>query len=414
VTTPLPITETLEPADQAELAAAVQSCYAEDRGVYTVGGGTSLGFGRPATKAGIAISLSKLNRVVDYPARDMTITVDAGMSMKALSDELAKERQRLPIDVPQSDQATVGGVIATNFNGPRRYGMGTVRDYVIGISAIDGRGISFKGGGRVVKNVAGYDFCKLLTGSMGTIGVIHQVTLKLKPLPERLAIMICSPRDFAQADSILAALVHSQTTPVSIALLANSTSASIAGLKDLAAGAAASNLFLVVAMEGTDVEVRWMIERLGREWWDQSVAAHHTLFDADARTVMQELIEFPAAGESPMVLKASVPPSAVTRFMQAARDLDPKCLQQAYAGNGIIFVRLSQAPPGGMTKGLIGRLQSAASAGQGTLVVLSSTLGEATHQSVWGTLSSPQWLLNAVKREFDPRNILNPGRFVYA
>jgi hypothetical protein len=153
---------------------------------------------------------------------------------------------------------------------------------------------------------------------------------------------------------------------------------------------------------------------LGREWWDQRVSAHHTLFDSDAQKIMQELIDFPTTGDSPMLLKASVAPSAVTSFMQAARDLDPQCVQQAYAGNGIVFVRLSQAPVGGMTKGLIGKLQSAASAGQGTLVVLSSTLSEATHQAIWGTLSSPQWLLNAVKREFDPKNILNPGRFVYA
>ena len=176
----LPITETIEPADPLELAATVQSCYDDDVAVYAIGGGTSLALGLPATKPGKGVALSKLNRVVDYPARDMTITVEAGITMKSLADQLATERQRLPIDVPNSQQATIGGVIATNFNGPRRYGQGTIRDYVIGISAVDGRGITFKGGGRVVKNVAGYDFCKLLTGSLGTLGVIHQVTLKLK------------------------------------------------------------------------------------------------------------------------------------------------------------------------------------------------------------------------------------------
>src|SRR5690606_32325083 len=119
-----------------------------------------------------------LNRVIDYPARDMTITVEAGITWEQLEAELAKEGQWLPVDVARAEAATVGGAIACNTSGPRRFGYGTLRDYVIGIHAVDGQGMQFKGGGRVVKNVAGYDFCKLLTGSFGTLAVITQVTLK--------------------------------------------------------------------------------------------------------------------------------------------------------------------------------------------------------------------------------------------
>ena len=104
--------------------------------------------------------------------------------MGFLKQTLASEGLMLPLDVPQQEAATLGGVIATNTNGPRRFGLGTVRDYVIGIEAVNGKGQLFHGGGRVVKNVAGYDFCKLLTGSMGTLGVITQATVKLKPIPE--------------------------------------------------------------------------------------------------------------------------------------------------------------------------------------------------------------------------------------
>ena len=100
----------------------------------------------------------------------------------------------------RQSEATIGGVIATNWNGPRRYGQGTVRDYVIGIHAVDGRGMPFKGGGRVVKNVAGYDFCKLLTGSLGTLGVITQVTLKLKPIPSSRCSSACVLPDLDAAD----------------------------------------------------------------------------------------------------------------------------------------------------------------------------------------------------------------------
>ncbi|HEY2147298.1 MAG TPA: FAD-binding oxidoreductase, partial [Pirellulales bacterium] len=149
------MTETITPADQAELAAAVRAAFEAGTPVYPVGGGTSLNYGLPRARPGIELSLAKLNRVIDYPARDMTITVEAGITIAALAATLAAERQRLPIDAPNADRATLGGVIATNWSGPLRYGHGTIRDYVIGISAVDGRGVPFKGGGRVVKNVAG-------------------------------------------------------------------------------------------------------------------------------------------------------------------------------------------------------------------------------------------------------------------
>jgi glycolate oxidase FAD binding subunit len=209
--TAVPLSKQLRvPADQEEVAAVVAECYEQRFPLYPIGGGTSLDFGLPAKGEGVGLSLAKLNRVLDYPARDMTITVEAGITMQALANVLAAERQRLPVDVPQADKATIGGVIATNWNGPRRYGEGTIRDYVIGISAVDGRGQPFKGGGRVVKNVAGYDFCKLLTGSLGTLGVITQVTLRLKPIPEQTALVACVLPSTQAAESALAALVKSR------------------------------------------------------------------------------------------------------------------------------------------------------------------------------------------------------------
>ncbi|OYV80387.1 MAG: hypothetical protein B7Z73_19035, partial [Planctomycetia bacterium 21-64-5] len=177
----LPLTATVEPATQSELVEQVRAAFGSDTPLYPIGGGTSLGYGVPPKQKGLGVRLTGLNRIVDYPARDMTITVEAGITMSVLAAELAREGQRLPVDAAQSDRATLGGLIATNFSGPRRYGYGTLRDYVIGISAVDGRGTPFKAGGRVVKNVAGYDLCKLLTGSLGTLAVISQVTLKVRP-----------------------------------------------------------------------------------------------------------------------------------------------------------------------------------------------------------------------------------------
>ncbi len=219
-THPLPLSETFVPATQAELAECVARGFASSTPMYPLGGGTSLSTGLVSRRNGWGISPSQLTRVVDYPARDMTITVEAGITIAELAKVLAEQGQRLPIDVPRIAEATLGGVIATATSGPRRYGHGTIRDFVIGIHAVDGRGVPFKGGGRVVKNVAGYDFCKLLTGSHGALGVITQATLKLRPLAIATAMVVCDIDTWERAETLLAALVQSQTTPTAIELLA--------------------------------------------------------------------------------------------------------------------------------------------------------------------------------------------------
>ena len=407
----LTISKTLSPADQAELTACVRDAFATDSPLYPVGGGTSLNFGLPAKSPGQALSLGNLSRVIDYPARDMTVTVEAGITMRALADLLATERQRLPLDVPQDEQATIGGVIATNWNGPRRYGQGSVRDYVIGISAVDGRGMLFKGGGRVVKNVAGYDFCKLLTGSLGTLGVITQVTLRLKPIPEQSILMAATVADAAEAEKLLAGLVTSRTSPVAIELLAGPGWDADPALATLDR-ASASSLYLVVGLEGTAPEVEFMIRQLSAEW--RELGVEEPIVVGESVALWRRLIEFSAGGDSPLVLKANVVPSGVTALVAAARKLDPQCSIQAHAGNGTVILKMSKFPEQGLSRALVGQLQPVASAHHGNLVVLANPSGtEMTHQSVWGGIDAPFPLMTAVKRRFDPKDILNRGRFVY-
>lgn len=404
----LPISETIEPADQQELVEAVRACAQSQTAIYPIGGGTSLDFGLVAKEPGYALSLAKLHRVVDFPARDMTVTVEAGVTMRALAESLAAEKLQLPVDVPQADKATLGGVVATNFNGPRRYGYGSLRDFVIGTHAVDGRGTQFKGGGRVVKNVAGYDFCKLLTGSLGTLGVITQLTLKLKPIAERSVLMACTPADLDSAESMLAELAQSETMPAAVELLTGP-----AWENDPALPGAADMLRLVVGLEGTAAEVDWMVGQLDGEWRLQDAHEIHTFTDQQAADLWSRLAEFPA-GEAPLVVKASVAPSGVTPFIAAAKSVDPECSIQAHAGNGIVLVRFSDFPAAGLAQTVVGKLAATAAAHHGSVVVLSNPSGaEMTHQAAWGGIDAPFDLMTAVKRQFDPHNLLNPGRFVY-
>ena len=407
----LSITETVAPGDAQAVAAAVTDAYGRDLAIYPIGGGTSIEGGVLALRPGMGLSLTGLDRVIDYPARDMTITVEAGVTIARLAEQLAAQRQWLPIDAPQPHQATIGGIVATATSGPRRYGWGTPRDYVIGISAVDGRGMPFKGGGRVVKNVAGYDFCKLLTGSHGTLGVITQVTLKVKPLPVASAFLACELRSWDDVQRLLAALVQSATTPSAIELLTGPAWQDHSALGMSTAGALAR---LVVGLEGTAGEVGWMLDRLAAEWRALGITAAHTIDGVGAAGLWNDLGSFPHAPESPLVVKASVLPSRAVELVQLLRQVDSDVSIQTHAGNGIVIARFSKFEPADVSRQLVGRLQPAAKLAGGQMVVLSSTVSGMTHQAVWGgELAGAAWM-SRVKQQFDPKGLLNPGRFVFA
>ena len=250
---PLPVHR---PASVAELCALVRETRAAKHGLYPVGGRTTLDYGHPPTKPGVACDTTALASVIDYPARDMTITAQAGVTVAALQAELAKEGQWLPVDVPAPERATLGGAVAVNAGGPRRYGYGTLRDYVIGISFVTDDGVEVKAGGRVVKNVAGYDLMKLQIGALGTLGVVSQLTLKVKPKPEARAAVVFGC-DSASLAGVLDLVAASKTRPVAVELL-NRGAWRAANL----APPFATDWVLAVGFEEKAAAVRWQVTAL--------------------------------------------------------------------------------------------------------------------------------------------------------
>jgi glycolate oxidase FAD binding subunit len=406
-----PVIRTAEPSNQEELVEAVRESCASGTPLYPVGGGTSLRLGTPAQRPGCRLGLERLNRVVDYPARDMTISVEAGIKMAELAAVLARENQWLPIDVAKAAEATLGGVVAVNQSGPHRYGYGTIRDYVIGMSAIDGRGTPFKGGGRVVKNVAGYDFCKLLTGSLGTLGVISQLTLKVRPRPAASAIAACAPADWNHARRLLAALVTTATVPLAVELVVGDAAnlPQLVSTNGLAAGR------LLVALEGTPDETQWQLARLRAEWRDSGVADADVAEGESAAAWWRCLVEHAAGDDSRLAIKASVTAPVTVDFVERVLACDAAASISAHAGNGIVEARLPSIAAQDAARIVIQKLRPSAVAAGGGLVVTSAP-GNAdwTRQFVWGPPRAETAVMAAVKRQFDPDHLLNPGRFVFA
>src|SRR5689334_16162622 len=290
----------------------VRAAYEAGEAIYPIGGGTALDYGNEPARPGRDLELATLNRVVDYTPRDMTIVVEAGVRMADLAATLAAEGQHLPIDVPRAAEATIGGVVATNWNGPRRYGYGTIRDYVIGINAVDGRGTSFKGGGRVVKNVAGYDFCKLLTGSLGTLAVITQVALKVKPQAESAATVVAGCPDLATAENALAGLATLASPPIAIDLLVGKSWGIDSPIRN----------HLVVRLEGTEQETSWLADEVERTLAASGCLRPHTIPKPEEDALWSRQVKFSDRGAgdtddaSPMVLKIAVPSSRVNEMIR--------------------------------------------------------------------------------------------------
>lgn len=406
--------DAITPTDQAAVAAAVRAAYDSQQPLFPVGGRTSIDKLPLAVGGGQQLDLTQLARIVDYTPRDMTILVEAGIRMTELAAALAAEGQQLPIDVPQAAAATLGGVVASGWCGPRRLGHGTMRDYVIGIHAVDGRGVAFKGGGRVVKNVAGYDFCKLLTGSMGTLGVVTQLSLKVKPLAERALTLVALCNELTVAEAILARLVHVEGTPAAIDLLVG------AGWKSEAIPAAGEAAAMVaVRVEGTEEEAKWLAEHVQYEFWQGGATGAQLLSDVDAGQLWAHQVEFADRGASsrhdgsPLVVKIAVPPSDVVATIKDLMAHDPQCTIQSHAANGIIVARFATFTHADVSAVLVGKLRPAVIQRGGSLVILESTLDGLTPHIVWGGRTQATILMERIQHEFDPRSIFNPGRFVF-
>jgi glycolate oxidase FAD binding subunit len=391
-----------QPSSLDALRDAVSRRVSEGLAIYPQGGRSSLDFGGTPSRPGALVDLSFLNRVVDYPAADMTITIEAGMTLAALQQTLATEGQRLPLDAPQANRATLGGIYATNFSGPRRFGAGRPRDLIIGVRFVNGEGNVIKGGGRVVKNVAGYDLPKLLTGSMGTLGVIAEMTLKVRPKPESSAIVWVGSDSADAIAATLDRLNTSVTRPVALELLNRPSAVAIGGHL----GFPESRWVLAVGIEDNAASVAWQITAIKNELVGHSVI---TVEGGDAQQLWAAMSEFPASADGTFGFIANVRPSFVSPFLDL---LDPaRWSAQAHAGSGIVRAFSRNGLTSEDLAPEIPRLRSRAVADGGNLILSRCPAADKARHRVWGEPRPDVFLAKKVKQALDPSGVMNPGRF---
>jgi len=372
------------PASVAEVGDLVRAAAAAGEGVYPVGGRTALDLGLPPAKPGVALDTTALDAVVDYPARDMTITVQAGVTVGKLRAALAAEGQWLPVDV--ADRSTIGGAVARNQSGPRRLGYGTLRDYVIGIQFVADDGGAVNAGGRVVKNVAGYDLMKLQTGALGTLGVLTQMTLKVRPKPEAAAAVRlgCEGRHLA---AVLDLLHASKSRPVVVHVSRAGTDVGRAPW------------WVTVVFEEKAATVPWQTSTLLAELAAAPVISPEVRTDAAAGW----LPDGPAAR---FEWTAGVRPSRTAAFCVAASGLSAAVSVRAEGLCGVVLgaADVDEPAAAAMLKDLT------TLAGDGSVVVRRCPPAWKRSLPVWGRPPADLAVMREVKRALDPADVFNPGR----
>ncbi|MCZ2340335.1 MAG: FAD-binding oxidoreductase [Bacteroidales bacterium] len=401
---PLPIHH---PTTIAEMAERIREAGANGQGIYPFGGGSRLDLGLRPTKPGIALSTRQWNQVVDYPHQDMTITVQAGITRKQLRETLTAAGQYLPVDLPDAEQGSVGGALATNLSGPRRLGRGTLRDYLIGVSFLDDGGREVKGGGRVVKNVAGYDLMKLHIGALGTLGVLTQVTFKVFPKPESQAFLVMGV-NAAAVGPTLDRLHESASRPIAIDLLNNLAAREVA----TQAGVMLPDQepwVVVVGFEEKAVTVDWQVSTLKNELKTAPVRDLTEFTGPACEPIWSALTNFQdaACGFS---LKLAVPPSRLASLLASLSASHPEVRMQSHAGNGIVHAQFPADVSREQAATILGDLTRQTSEALGSVVLRRCPAAWKTVLPFWGPIHNTQALMRTIKATLDPQDLFNPGR----
>ncbi len=378
------------PATVEQVAQVLRFANGHGLAVIPWGRGTHMHIGNVPRRYDIALSLARLDRVVEHEPADLTVTCQAGITLTDLQRRLAAAGQLVPLSV-RSGEATVGGVLAANASGPARHAYGAARDFTIGLRVVTADGRITRAGGRVVKNVAGYDLCKLYVGSLGTLGVIVEATFKVMPLPKAQRSMALGFDSAADACALAAEVERRGLSLRALELLNPAASA--------AAGLPRERWGLLADLAGTPAAA----DRSAREIAEltrHSAVPYAAQLPQGARPVL-------AAGQ--LLCKASLLPSKLPALAGALEAVDPPPAVVAWPTVGIVYASWRQTPA---PEALVSRSREAVSRLGGTLVVVICPSELKRDIDVFGDLPPSFELMRRLKDQLDPKGILSPGRFL--
>ena len=369
--------EVVRPTTVDQVAEVVRAGAADGRTVVPVGGRSKLTWAPPPDSCDLLLDLTGLDRVVEHVAGDLTVVAEAGVRLADLQAQVGRAGQLLGLDPPE-DGATLGGVVSANASGPRRLRYGTTRDLLIGITVVLADGTVAHAGGKVVKNVAGYDLGKLFTGAHGTLGVVVSTTWRLHPVPPARRVVTLELPDAAAAGPLSVALARSTLTPSAVELIA-----------------------------GADGTARLVVlfESIAESVAGQATAAVALLAGGEESEELPEDFGRRPGGADDVLLRLAHAPASLSAVLEA---LPAGTAVAAHAATGVSYA----AVPAGEAAEALPRLRAAIAPHDGTAVVLRAPDAVRERLDHWGPVGDSLDLMRRVKERFDPERRMSPGRFV--
>ncbi len=379
-----------KPEDEKQLAAGLSMANEAAIAVAPRGGGTKLDWGNPPKAAQLTLSTARLNRIVEHAWADLTVTVEAGCTLQSLQETLALHGQRLAIDALWPERATVGGILSTNDSGSLRLRFGALRDLIIGVTVALPDGTLASSGGKVVKNVAGYDLPKLVTGAYGTLGIITRAVFRLHPLPRATKTFSFTSENFSALQQHILAIQDSQLahTSLQVRCSANVLPSADILFEATDAGLAAQESQLRKLLDPARVE-----ESSGNPW-----NARQELWNAPTKTALLTKITLLSTDFAKML-------GSLQSLCESYKIIWRIVLQAT--GIGMLRLEGEATQLSVAVEQLRAELQSRG----GSLVVLRRP-PDLHAIDAWGSAGDGDSLMRAVKHQLDPKNTLNPGRFV--
>jgi glycolate oxidase FAD binding subunit len=381
----------VEPGTERELAEVLRLANEAGLAVIPRGGGTKIGWGNPPVRADLILSTGRLNEIVEHAWADLTVTVEGGCTIQRLQETLAQHGQRLALDPLWPEKATIGGVLSTNDSGALRLRFGALRDLIIGATIALPDGTLASSGGKVVKNVAGYDLPKLVTGALGTLGVITRAVFRLHPLPRGTRSFSIATENAEEAQGIVLAIQDSKLAHTSLQSHSSDDARPVSN----------------ILFEGTEAGLAAQEAQLRKLCATATVSAAST-----SAWKAREMLWTPADPATMAMAKIGILPATLARTIQLVerianeKQLQWKALMYA---TGLGWLRL-EGEAGSLRDGLRalrGELES-----HGSSVVVLHRPEKMPALEAWGSTGDALPLMKAVKQQLDPRNTLNPGRFV--
>jgi len=382
----------ISPHNTDALATTLKLANEHNLTVMPCGSGSKLNWGGVRKNIQLVISTEKLNRIIEHAADDLTVTVEAGVKLASLQETLKEKGQFLPLDPTYSHDATLGGIVATADAGSWRQKYGGVRDMLLGISFIRADGEIAKAGGRVVKNVAGYDLMKLFINSYGTLGILSQLTFRVYPLPEASTTILLTGEKNAIATAHQT-LLQSSLTPTAADLL----SASLINKLDLGKG-----IGLIVSFQSILASVQEQISTL--ETVAKKLNLNHSLYqntdELNLWQTLQKTITIPVT-DTAITCKIGILPNAAVSFL----DTLTENLGVIHGNSGLGRLYLNNETQ-------IKKLRSQCEQNGGFLTILTAPIPVKQKIEPWGYQGNSLKIMQQLKQKFDPKNILNPNLFV--